>query len=40
MLELADEYLESAAEAACRLAKLRKGNRLEVKDLQLHLGEK
>jgi transcription initiation factor TFIID subunit TAF12 len=39
LLEVADEFIEAVAAAGCRLAKHRRGNRLEVKDLQVHLGE-
>nr|CAD7268280.1 unnamed protein product [Timema shepardi] len=39
LLQLADDFVETTVGAACLLAKHRKGNTVEVKDVQLHLGE-
>jgi transcription initiation factor TFIID subunit TAF12 len=39
MLELVDELIDSSTHFAARLAKHRKSNTLEVRDLQLHLGK-
>ncbi len=39
MLETADEFVDTIIEFGCRLAKHRKVGRLEVKDVQYHLGE-
>lgn len=38
MLELADEFIDSAIHFACKLAQHRGSDTLEVRDLQLHLG--
>lgn len=39
LLQLADDFVESTVNAACLLAKHRKANTVDVKDVQLHLGE-
>nr|CAG4652302.1 EOG090X0HZC [Triops cancriformis] len=37
LLQIADDFIESTVSAACMIAKHRKGNSLDVKDVQLHL---
>ena len=38
MLELADEFIDDVTHFACRLARHRGSDTLDVRDLQLHLG--
>lgn len=37
LLQMADDFIESAVSASCQLAKHRKSNTLETKDLQVYL---
>ena len=37
LLQMADDYIESVVAASCELARHRKSNTLEAKDVQLHL---
>ena len=37
LMQLADDFIESAVTSSCQLARHRKSNTLESKDLQLHL---
>lgn len=38
LLQIADDFVENTVNAACLLAKHRKVSKVEVKDVQLHLG--
>lgn len=38
LLQIADDFIENTVNAACLLAKHRKVSKVEVKDVQLHLG--
>ena len=37
-MHIADDFIENVVSAACKIAKHRKSNTLEVKDVQMHLG--
>jgi transcription initiation factor TFIID subunit 12 len=37
LLQIADEFVESVINGSCLLAKHRRNNKVEVKDVQLHL---
>ena len=39
LLQLADDFVESAVGSACLLAKHRRATTVDVKDVQLHLGK-
>jgi len=38
LLQVADDFIENIINSSCQLAKHRKSNILEVKDVQFHLG--
>jgi transcription initiation factor TFIID subunit 12 len=37
-MQIADDFIDNVVTAACQIAKHRKSNTLEVKDVQMHLG--
>lgn len=39
LLQIADDFIENVINSSCQIAKHRKSNTVEVKDVQLHLGE-
>ncbi len=38
LMQIADDFIDNVVTASCQLAKHRKSNTIEVKDVQLHLG--
>jgi len=38
LMQIADDFIESVVTSSCKIAKHRKSNSLDVKDVQLHLG--
>lgn len=39
LLQVADDFIENVVAASCQLAKHRRSNTLEAKDVQLYLGK-
>ena len=39
-MQIADDFIDSVVNSSCQIAKHRKANTVEVKDVQLHLGIK
>ena len=38
LMQIADDFIDSVVNSSCQIAKHRKANTVEVKDVQLHLG--
>jgi transcription initiation factor TFIID subunit TAF12 len=39
LLQIADDFIENIINGSCQIAKHRKSNILEIKDVQFHLGK-
>lgn len=39
-MQIADDFIETVVTSSCKIAKHRKSNSLDVKDVQLHLGNR
>lgn len=38
-MQIADDFIETVVTSSCKIAKHRKSNSLDAKDVQLHLGK-